>query len=178
MTLAAAVLASAAPTLAQEPPAAALTTEQAQEENACAAGLQAFLWGYLLRSCGTVTPESLKAGGVYLNDFREFRALKTRRTASSSPRTTSPPTPMGLRRDRRSGSDLRAELTEDRWYIVQIGDHFDEIIHNVGGTKGQQPGVYVITGPDFTGTLPARGPKPPRAHDRLGAWNVECPLPA
>ena len=27
------------------------------------------------------------------------------------------------------------KLIEERWYIVQIGDHFDEIILNVGGTK-------------------------------------------
>jgi hypothetical protein len=37
---------------------------------------------------------------------------------------------------------------------VQIGDFFDEIIRNVGGTKGQQSGVYVLTGPDFTGDVP------------------------
>ena len=38
--------------------------------------------------------------------------------------------------------------------IVQIGDSFDEIIRNIGGTKGPQPGVHIITGPDFTGTVP------------------------
>jgi hypothetical protein len=37
--------------------------------------------------------------------------------------------------------------------LVQLGDAFDEIIHNVGGTKGPQPGVYVITGLDFTGQV-------------------------
>jgi hypothetical protein len=37
---------------------------------------------------------------------------------------------------------------------VQIGDVFDEIIHNVGGIKGEQPGVYIITGPDYTGDIP------------------------
>ena len=45
-------------------------------------------------------------------------------------------------------------LSEQRWYIVQIGDSFDEIVRNIGGTKGPQPGVYVITGPDFTGDVP------------------------
>jgi hypothetical protein len=46
------------------------------------------------------------------------------------------------------------KLSEDRWYIVQLGDYYDEIAHNIGGTKGQQPGVYAITGPDFRGELP------------------------
>ena len=46
------------------------------------------------------------------------------------------------------------KLSAPRWYIVQIGDSFDEIIHNVGGIKGEQPGVYVITGPDFAGKVP------------------------
>ena len=32
-------------------------------------------------------------------------------------------------------------LAEQRWYIVQIGDSFDEITRNIGGTKGAQPGV-------------------------------------
>ena len=45
-------------------------------------------------------------------------------------------------------------LSEPRWYIVQIGDSFDEIVRNIGGTKGAQPGVYVVTGPDYRGAVP------------------------
>jgi hypothetical protein len=45
-------------------------------------------------------------------------------------------------------------LAEQRWYIVQIGDSFDEIARNIGGTKGAQPGVYAVTGPDFSGSVP------------------------
>ena len=45
-------------------------------------------------------------------------------------------------------------LSEPRWYIVQIGDSFDEIVRNIGGTRGAQPGVYVITVPDFRGAVP------------------------
>ncbi len=45
-------------------------------------------------------------------------------------------------------------LTEPRWYLVQIGDSFDEVVHNIGGIKGPQPGVYLLTGPDFTGSVP------------------------
>jgi hypothetical protein len=46
------------------------------------------------------------------------------------------------------------KLLEDRWYLVQLGDYYDEIFQNIGGTKGQQPGVYVVTGPDFAGPVP------------------------
>jgi hypothetical protein len=45
-------------------------------------------------------------------------------------------------------------LSEPRWYIVQIGDVIDEVIRNIGGTKGPRPGDDVITGPDFRGNLP------------------------
>lgn len=58
--------------------------------------------------------------------------------------------------------DLTAELitiygpplAEARWYLVQIGDSFDEVARNIGGSKGAQPGTYVVTGPDFTGAVP------------------------
>src|SRR5207249_1772363 len=45
-------------------------------------------------------------------------------------------------------------LSEPRWYIVQLGDFFDEIFHNIGGTKGQQPGIYILTAPDYRGPVP------------------------
>jgi hypothetical protein len=45
-------------------------------------------------------------------------------------------------------------LTEPRWYLVQIGDTFDEVAANVGGIKGPRPGAHAITGPDFRGEVP------------------------
>jgi hypothetical protein len=46
--------------------------------------------------------------------------------------------------------------TEPRWYLVQIGDFFDEVIHNVGGIKGPQPGAYAITGLASGASCPER----------------------
>ncbi len=46
------------------------------------------------------------------------------------------------------------KLVSERWYIVQLGDYYDEIFHKIGGTRGQEPGVYLVTGPDFSGTVP------------------------
>jgi len=41
-----------------------------------------------------------------------------------------------------------------RWFIVQLGDAFDDVVFNVGGTKAAMPGAYLITGPHFTGRVP------------------------
>ena len=46
-------------------------------------------------------------------------------------------------------------LREPRWYIVQIGDMFDEIVYNIGGSKGAEPGLFCLTGPDYHGPIPA-----------------------
>ncbi len=45
-------------------------------------------------------------------------------------------------------------LRAPRWFIVQIGDAFDDVICNVGGTPSAMPGAYVITGPEFRGRFP------------------------
>ena len=37
---------------------------------------------------------------------------------------------------------------------MQVGDFFDEIARNIGGTRGAEPGIYVVTGPDFRGHVP------------------------
>jgi hypothetical protein len=132
-----------------------MSANQAREENAYAVGLQAYLWGFPIRYYGEVMPKALKAGGIYLNDFRKFTALKTAKDKFVV-------TPNNVTIDAYSHFDVTREpvvifvpaLAEPRWYIVQIGDAFDEIIRNIGGTKGPQSGVYVITGPDFSGEVP------------------------
>lgn len=132
-----------------------MAADQAREESAYAVGLQAYLWGFPLRYYGIITPEGVKVGGSYLNDLRKYTELKTAKDRFIV-------TPNNVTIDAYSAFDVTSEplvvfvpkLAEPRWYIVQIGDAFDEIIHNVGGTKGEQPGVYVITGPDFTGDVP------------------------
>jgi hypothetical protein len=43
---------------------------------------------------------------------------------------------------------------EPRWFIVQLGDAFDDVVFNVGGTKAPMPGAYLVTGPDFSGRIP------------------------
>jgi hypothetical protein len=134
---------------------AKMSSEQAREENAYTLGVQAFLWGYPLRFYGTLIPGSLKAGGTYLNDFHKFTDLKTAKDRFIV-------TPNNVTIDSYCNFDVTNEplvlfvpkLSAPRWYIVQIGDSFDEVIHNVGGIKGEQPGVYLITGPDFSGRIP------------------------
>lgn len=132
-----------------------LQQDRAREEQAYARGIHAFLWGYPLAEYGRTGPEALKVGGILLNTFRKFPGLKTAKDRFVV-------TPNNVTIDGYAMFDVAAEpvvifvpkLAEERWYIVQVGDHFDEIIHNVGGTKGPQPGLYAITGPDFHGTLP------------------------
>ena len=132
-----------------------MSTEQAREENAYAIGLQAYLWGYPLHEYSRTTPKSIQVGGAYLNDFRKYDELKSAKDKFVV-------TPNNVTIDAYGSMDLTAEpivifvppLTESRWYLVQIGDSFDEVSRNVGGSKGAQPGTYVVTGPDFTGTIP------------------------
>jgi hypothetical protein len=161
-----------------------MTAEQAREENAYAVGLQAFLWGYPLRFYGTILPPALEADGTRINELRKFPALKTAQDRFVV-------TPNNVTIDAYAAFDVTDEPTVifvppvegDRWYLVQIGDHFDEIVHNIGGTKGPQPGVYVITGPDFTGTLPGEMTEI-RSRTRYGVVDVrilakgEADLPA
>ena len=141
--------------LAQTAGPAALAPEQAREENAYAIGLQAYLWGYPLRYYALNSPKAVAVGGAFLNDFKKYTELKTAKDRFVV-------TPNNVTLDAYAELDLTAEpvvlvvppLAEQRWYIVQIGDSFDEITRNIGGTKGPQPGVYVVTGPDFAGAVP------------------------
>jgi hypothetical protein len=144
-------------TQAQEtaPAATKVSSEQAREENAYTLGVQAYLWGYPLRFYGGMVPSAVKVGGSYVNDFRKFTDVKTAKDRFVV-------TPNNVTIDGYCDFDTASEpvvvfvpkLPSPRWYIVQIGDSFDEIIHNVGGIKGEQPGVYLITGPDFAGDVP------------------------
>ena len=45
-------------------------------------------------------------------------------------------------------------LKTDRWFIVQVGDAFDDVVHNVGGSRTPMPGPYLLTGPDHRGEVP------------------------
>jgi hypothetical protein len=132
-----------------------LSADQAREENAYTLGVQAYLWGFPLAEYGRTLPDALKVGGTGWNSFRKYTALKTAKDRFVV-------TPNNVTIDAYSAFDVSEEplaifvpkITKDRWYIVQLGDHFDEIFHNIGGTKGGQPGVYVVTDPDFNGPIP------------------------
>ncbi|HTV93651.1 MAG TPA: DUF1214 domain-containing protein [Verrucomicrobiae bacterium] len=132
-----------------------MTAEQAREENAYALGVQAYLWGFPLTFFAATYVAALKAGATGVNAFRKFPALKTAKDRFVV-------TPNNVTIDGYGAYDVTLEpsiifvpkLERPRWYIVQLGDAFDEIFRNVGGTKGEQPGVYVITGPDFVGDVP------------------------
>lgn len=154
LALAAAIL--AAPIArAQGPAPAAMTADQAGEENAYAIGLQAYLWGFPLQYYSRTEPKTVEIGGAYINDFRRYTELKTAADKFIV-------TPNNVTIDAYATLDLTAEpvvifvpaLQDQRWYIVQIGDSFDEIVRNIGGTKGPQAGVYVVTGPDYEGAVP------------------------
>lgn len=88
-------------------------------------------------------------------------------------------------------ADLRSEpvvvsvpaLAEGRWYIVQISDSYDEIVDNIGGYKSPEPGLYMVTGPDYHGRIP-QGMTEIKARTRFAATGLrvlvhgEADLPA
>jgi hypothetical protein len=131
------------------------SVDGAQEEAAYTLGVQAYLWGVPLVEYAKTGIAGIQAGAVGFNTFRKYDALKTAKDRFVV-------TPNNVTIDAYGIGVLGAEpaviyvpkLLEDRWYIVQLGDYYDEIFHNIGGTKGQQPGVYVVTGPGFDGPVP------------------------
>lgn len=144
----------------------------AKEEAAYTLGVQAYLWGAPLVECGKTASGGVEAGAMALNAFHKYTALKTAKDRFIV-------TPNNVTLDAYAAFDVSHEpavvfvprLSPERWYIVQLGDHFDEIFHNIGGTKGQQPGVYVITGPDFDGPAPGEMTQL-RSRTKMGAAGV------
>jgi hypothetical protein len=98
----------------------------------------------------------LKAGAAGLNYFRKFPNLKT-----ASDRFVNTPNNVSI--DGYAAADLAMEpvvvrvppINEDRWYIVQIGDYYDQVVYNIAGSKGPEPGLFLVTGPDYHGAVPA-----------------------
>jgi hypothetical protein len=132
-----------------------LSSDQAREENAYTLGVQAYLWGIPLAYNYDTHQAGLKVGAVDVNNFRKYTELKTAKDRFVV-------TPNNVTIDAYAAFDVTNEpvvvyvpaLSEPRWYIVQLGDFFDEIFHNIGGTKGQQPGIYILTAPDYRGPVP------------------------
>ena len=158
--------------------------EQAREERAYAVGIQALLWGRPLIMYQKTASAGIKAGGVGLNYYRKFSNLKTAKDRFIN-------TPNNVTIDAYAFVDVTHEpvvlkvpaLREDRWYIVQVIDLYDETIYDVGGSKGQEPGLFLVTGPDYHGPIPA-GMKEIRLRTHFGALgnrivvNGEKDLPA
>lgn len=132
-----------------------MQADQATEENAYTLGVQAYLWGYPLYHYGVNTPKSVSIGASHINAFRKYTTLKTAKDRFVV-------TPNNVTIDAYGTYDVSKApvvvhvpvLKEPRWYIVQLGDRFDEVFRNIGGIHGPQPGDYVITGPDFKGEVP------------------------
>jgi hypothetical protein len=126
-----------------------------REENAYTLAVQAGLWGYPLAHRVEAFPRTLEAKGAGRNSFRKFDRLK-----SAEDRFVV--TPNNLTIDGYALLDLAdgpvvihvPKLADERWFIVQIGDAFDDVVLNVGGSRPHVPGAYLITGPEFQGRLP------------------------
>lgn len=107
---------------------AKLSAAQAREENAYTLGVQAYLWGFPLAEYGRTLPQAVKVGGAGWNAFRKFTALKTAKDQFVV-------TPNNVTIDAYCVFDVSEDpvamfvpkVTQGRWYIVQLADHFDEI---------------------------------------------------
>lgn len=143
------------PRAAAQPSDEAIFHEQLKEERAYVTGVEVILWGRPLAESLQTHGAALKVGGSRLSYLRPFETLKT-----ASDRFINTPNNVSI--DSYGTADLTVEpvvlsvptQTDKRWTIAQIGDFFDEIVHNVGGSKGSQPGLYVLTGPDYQGPAP------------------------
>jgi hypothetical protein len=151
-----AALMAVAPMASAENALDKMSVEQIEEEKAYAAGVQVALWGRPFVDNVHTLAAGLKANAVGLNYFRKFSDLKTAADKFVN-------TPNNVSIDAYAAADLTSEpvvlsvpvLNEKRWYIVQIGDYFDQVTYNVGGSRGPEPGLFLITGPDYHGMVPA-----------------------
>jgi hypothetical protein len=105
-----------------------LSSDQAREETAYTLGVQAYLWGIPLVDNYETNQAGLKVGAVDVNNFRKYTKLKTAKDRFIV-------TPNNVTIDAYAAFDVTEEpvviyvpaLSEPRWYIVQLGDFFDEI---------------------------------------------------
>jgi hypothetical protein len=126
-----------------------------REENAYTLGVQAGLWGYQIAHRIDAFPKALAVKGIGYNSFQRFERLKTAEDRFVV-------TPNNLTIDSYAIFDVRQgpvvvhvpKLAEPRWFIVRLGDAFDDVILNVGGSREPVPGTYLLTGPDFRGRVP------------------------
>ena len=94
------------------------------------------MWGYPLAHRIDTVPKVLAVKGIGLNSFQKFDRLKTAEDRFVV-------TPNNLMIDSYTFFDVKdgpvvvfvQKLAERRWFIVQIGDAFDDVILNVGGSR-------------------------------------------
>jgi hypothetical protein len=131
-----------------------MSADQAREEHAHAIGVQTAIWGRPFVDNVHTLYAGLKAGAVGLSYYRKFPNLKTAADKFVN-------TPNNVSIDGYACADLGSEpvvvrvptLSQSRWYIVQIGDYYDQVVYNIGGSKGPEPGPFLLTGPDFHGAI-------------------------
>src|ERR1700748_621658 len=128
-----AVAVGATSALAQPAPAK-MSSDQAREEHAYAIGVQTAIWGRPFVDNVHTLFAGLKAGAVGLNYLRKFPNLKTAADKFVN-------TPNNVSIDAYAAADVGNEpvvirvppIKEDRWYIVQVGDYYDQVVYNIGG---------------------------------------------
>jgi len=128
---------------------------QARDELAYVTGVIAALWASPLVEYLHTMYDGVKARAAYIGYLHRFAALKT-----AADRYVNTPNNVSI--DAYGNAYLAdgpvvisvSALNEPRWYIVQIGDMFDEIVYNIGGMKGAEPGLFLLTGPDYHGPVP------------------------
>ncbi len=127
----------------------------AREENAYTLAVQAGLWRYPPAHRVEAFPPTLKVQGIGPNSFQKFDRLKT-----AADRFVV--TPNNLTIDAYAILDVSdgpvvlyvPAFSAPRYFIVQIGDVFDDVIHKVAGARPAVPGAYIITGPEHQGRVP------------------------
>jgi hypothetical protein len=139
------------PNVDADPP----TDMSAREEDAYTLGVQAILWGYPMACTARAAEAAVRIGASHVNAFRRIPKLKTAADRYAV-------RPNNVTVDVHGWLDLRdgpvvvrvPTVTERRWYIVQIGDTFDEVATNIGGIRGPRAGAFAVCGPRFDGKLP------------------------
>jgi hypothetical protein len=127
----------------------------AREEDAYTLGVQAVLWGYPMLCTARAAEAAVTTGASQVNALCRFPRLTT-----AADRHVIRPNDATI--DAHAWLDLRdgpivvhvPALAERRWYIVRIGDTFDEVATNIGGMKGPRPGAFAVCPPRFDGKLP------------------------
>ncbi|HKH92603.1 MAG TPA: DUF1254 domain-containing protein [Gemmatimonadaceae bacterium] len=141
--------------LGGQPPDDSMSAAQSREEIGYALGLLAHLWGYPMR-CYRAMAAGIGGSSSRINHLHEFsrpRTARDRRAVRADDVTINAHATLDLTL---APVVLHVPvLAPPRWYLVQIGDWFGDVVLRIGGVGGPKAGDYAIVGPDFQGTVPA-----------------------